>query len=237
MENGVFTGGLTEEAYRDWIRPQDAILRLAPRHPDSIKKTIQGRVAAGRLLLGFECLTDLTQHNRPNWVHAILKPNRWLDKADDRFWDFGDFEATTTDEDTQEIGRYYIQGVRFEPIGFAKLEDQLRRPAVLSPPAILQMSPTQRALSTSERRKDADATPLDKDAHFKGRPSKVFWDELWAAMAIQLYSGDLQPQRQADIERAMADWISANNHSATESGVRERAKTLWRAWAAEKAKN
>ena len=33
---------------------------------------------------------------------------------------------------------------------------------------------------------------------------------MWAAIAANLYNGDLKPKTQADIERAMADWIAAN---------------------------
>ncbi|WP_196232981.1 hypothetical protein [Sphingomonas segetis] len=46
-------------------------------------------------------------------------------------------------------------------------------------------------------------------------------------MARQLYGGDLQPKRQADIEKAMHDWLSANGHTAGETQVRERARKLW----------
>ncbi len=36
------------------------------------------------------------------------------------------------------------------------------------------------------------------------KPLAAHWDEMWAAVAVMLYTGDLQPRTQADIERAMS---------------------------------
>jgi hypothetical protein len=60
-----------------------------------------------------------------------------------------------------------------------------------------------------------------------GRPPAEFWDDMWAAMAFALYNGDLAPKSQADVERAMADWIEHHGHSAVTSTVRARARRLW----------
>lgn len=60
-----------------------------------------------------------------------------------------------------------------------------------------------------------------------GRPPAAFWDDLWAAIAADLYLGRLFPKSQADIERAMADWLDANGHGAAESTIRARARRLW----------
>jgi hypothetical protein len=60
-----------------------------------------------------------------------------------------------------------------------------------------------------------------------GRLPAEFWDDMWAAIAVALYDGTLQPKRQSDIERAMLDWLSENGHSAAPSTVRGRARRLW----------
>lgn len=60
-----------------------------------------------------------------------------------------------------------------------------------------------------------------------GRPPADFWDDMWAAIAVSLFIGDLVPKSQADVERAMADWIEANGRSAAVSTVRARARRLW----------
>lgn len=71
---------------------------------------------------------------------------------------------------------------------------------------------------------DRSAVP----AHRGGRPRAAFWKDMWAKIAADLFTGDLKPVTQADVERAMADWISANGHTAAESVIRDRARLLWR---------
>lgn len=60
-----------------------------------------------------------------------------------------------------------------------------------------------------------------------GRPPAQFWDDMWAFIAGALYEGSLNPKNQADLERAMTDWIESNNSHAAVSTVRSRARRLW----------
>ena len=60
-----------------------------------------------------------------------------------------------------------------------------------------------------------------------GRPPAEFWDDMWAAIATALYSGELNPKSQADVQRAMSEWIDGNGHSAADSTVKGRARRLW----------
>jgi hypothetical protein len=60
-----------------------------------------------------------------------------------------------------------------------------------------------------------------------GRPTAAHWDEMWAVIAVMLYLGDLKPKRQADIERAMKDWLASNDFEAGDTPVRDRARILW----------
>lgn len=60
-----------------------------------------------------------------------------------------------------------------------------------------------------------------------GRPLAEHWDDMWAAVAFALYSGDLVPKSQADIENEMLGWLEANGFSAATSTVRGRARRLW----------
>jgi hypothetical protein len=62
-----------------------------------------------------------------------------------------------------------------------------------------------------------------------GRPKADWWEELWIEVCRQLYVGDLKPKTQADIERAMLQWISDHDKSAGETTIRDRASRLWRA--------
>lgn len=60
-----------------------------------------------------------------------------------------------------------------------------------------------------------------------GRPPAEFWDDLWSHIAASLYGGDLVPKNQADIEKAMAEWIEGRGRSAAPSTIRARARRLW----------
>jgi hypothetical protein len=42
-----------------------------------------------------------------------------------------------------------------------------------------------------------------------------------------LYTGDLKPKTQADIERAMKEWLCAHDFDAGDTAVRSRARKLW----------
>jgi hypothetical protein len=60
-----------------------------------------------------------------------------------------------------------------------------------------------------------------------GRPPAALWDKLWAEMGAQLYNGDLKPENQAQIEKAMLDWAALKEIKVSESSVRTRARLLW----------
>jgi hypothetical protein len=74
----------------------------------------------------------------------------------------------------------------------------------------------------------ASPLPINKG----GRLPAAFWDDVWAAIAMQLYDGDLKPKSQAEIERAMAQLINDANFSASTATVRDRARKLWVRWQA-----
>lgn len=82
--------------------------------------------------------------------------------------------------------------------------------------------------SSSAARAVADAPTATVEKPKGGKPLAAHWDEMWAAIAVALYSGDLRPRTQADIERAMSDWLVAKGLDAAASTVRTRARPLWR---------
>lgn len=68
-----------------------------------------------------------------------------------------------------------------------------------------------------------------RPARVGGRPKADWWEDLWIEICRQLYGGVLIPKTQADIERAMHQWISDNDYTAGSTTVRDRASKLWRA--------
>ncbi len=72
-------------------------------------------------------------------------------------------------------------------------------------------------------------TSLEPPVQAGGRPPAAFWDDLWIEMCRQLWAGELQPKRQADIEAAMMNWVVTHGHNPGESTIRPRARKLWTA--------
>jgi hypothetical protein len=69
----------------------------------------------------------------------------------------------------------------------------------------------------------------DSTAKAGGRPAAAWWDDLWIEICRQLYAGDLQPKKQADVESAMMDWASKQGHDPAPSTIRSRTRKLWTA--------
>lgn len=60
-----------------------------------------------------------------------------------------------------------------------------------------------------------------------GKPLAAHWDELWASIAVALWTGDLDPKSQADIKRAMFAWLNERELDAGDTAVTGRARQLW----------
>jgi hypothetical protein len=79
----------------------------------------------------------------------------------------------------------------------------------------------------------AEGTPVRNKG---GKPLAAHWDAMWAHIAVQLYTLELQPDTQADIERAMADWFEDANSNGGEkidpgvTAIRQRARALWKVY-------
>lgn len=60
-----------------------------------------------------------------------------------------------------------------------------------------------------------------------GKPLAAHWDAMWATIAVALFTGDLRPKSQADIETAIKQWFSDNNLDVGDTAARARARILW----------
>lgn len=74
---------------------------------------------------------------------------------------------------------------------------------------------------------DVPATVDEVKLTRSGRPPAPWWGALLADIAGQLYLGDLKPENQAQIEKAMLSWAADNGIEVSESAVRPRARKLW----------
>lgn len=59
-----------------------------------------------------------------------------------------------------------------------------------------------------------------------GRPPADWWEDLLIDLCFKHFHGDLPHQKQADIVRAMQDWITARGYDASESTIKLRARKL-----------
>jgi hypothetical protein len=59
-----------------------------------------------------------------------------------------------------------------------------------------------------------------------GRPPADWWEDLLIDLCFKHFHGELPHQKQADIVRAMQDWITAHGYDASESTIKLRARKL-----------
>jgi hypothetical protein len=62
-----------------------------------------------------------------------------------------------------------------------------------------------------------------------GRLAAEWWDDLWVEICRQLYTGELIPKKQTDIENAMKDWLATRGEHPADSTIRPRGRKLWQA--------
>lgn len=66
-----------------------------------------------------------------------------------------------------------------------------------------------------------------------GKPLAKHWDAMWAAIAVKLWSGELNPKTQADLKAAMFAWFNKAEIDVGDTAVTQRARQLWQAMQAE----
>jgi hypothetical protein len=77
----------------------------------------------------------------------------------------------------------------------------------------------------------AEAPPAlaPESAKRGGRPPADWWDDLLIEVCFQHFRGELQPKTQADIARAMHEWIAARGDEVADSTIKIRARKVWNA--------
>lgn len=70
-----------------------------------------------------------------------------------------------------------------------------------------------------------------------GRPPADWWEDCIIHVAFQYFRADIKPKTQADVERAMQEWITGRGYEIAPSTVRARARKLWQAIKTDAAEN
>jgi len=73
----------------------------------------------------------------------------------------------------------------------------------------------------------AESIALSGEAKGAGRPARFDWPEAVLAIFGLIYRGELKPQNQADIERALLLHLSNGESAPSESTARPYAKKIW----------
>lgn len=209
--------GFTKEIWKTWLEPFQAVRMLIEAGLDDREQAVnwlKGNLRRGMLRCGGLHLQLLPNELvKCEMVYGTYKPDTWTHVAalpwKDDFWVSGNYEPDDPLDAIRRVSErdkfgFYLYDVRFDPELIVTFFNRAVKPP-----------------------NEARPRAAHSDRTTGGRPAKPFWDQLWAAVAAQLYNGDLKPKRQADIERAMHEWLVANGHEAGETAVRAKAKLLW----------
>jgi hypothetical protein len=84
--------------------------------------------------------------------------------------------------------------------------------------------------SRADFRPASEGRPAPRDSSHRnagGKPLAKHWDAMWADIAVQLWTGDLQPLSQADVKRAMQRWFDDHEIDVGDTALVDRARQLW----------
>lgn len=192
----------------EWLAAAEAVRVLTPVCGNSdyaAKLTICKRAHAGLVRASAQ---RLIIHDKSQDTVEVPKEFWWAEghEALTQNWRTGDFDTWLDFANTRSP---FLSGpkVHLQAFGvmFARADIEKMLPAP-APPA------------------DA-ATPATKG----GRPPADWWEDLLIDLCFQYFRGDLQPTKQAEIEAAMHEWITAHSFEAATSTIRLRARKVWQA--------
>lgn len=218
------TGDLTVSEFRAWLRSKDALRLLTSTFHDAgtAIEAIGRRVGTGdiRCVAGKATWKDGT--TRVSHERFELSP-RWLEGAPDfhrnsSYWVVGDLSLTAEIRFGTRV-TVEVLDLRLDPGALQELVAPETSYSPASPPGHGTSPP----LATA-------ASPPALPARFpdaRGAPPKTIFEDALLAVAHRWHMGDFKPSRQADVQRALADWLAANEVQAGDTAIKERAKKLW----------
>jgi len=194
-----------------WMHPRDALERVSEKLGSVAASTIYRRLKDELIIAAAAKVSARAWGITTNVIPARYWERRRRLPGHVEFWKSGDIEFDLGS--VSAPGRVTYYGVRFRPDGIDDILG-ISNAASGAPP------PTANTAQRPQRQEIAGG----RGAH---------WENLLIEMARRIHFGDFKPAKQADLERAMQDWLSKNDHEADESTVRIRASKLWKALMAE----
>jgi hypothetical protein len=190
------------ESKEDWIGAADTVQLLKPvMTPYTAQMTICTRAHSGLIRARADrFMTDSKMADN----YEVPKAFWWAEgnEALEQNWKTGDFE--TWIDHRVHLRAFGVSFLR------ADIEKMIPASKLEAPPAPV-------------------AAPPASSAAAGGRPSADWWEDLLIDVCFQHFRGDLQPKKQADIERAMQQWITGHGYNAADSTIRIRARKVWQA--------
>lgn len=203
---------ISDEEFSGWIIPRSAVAALYYLDRDTAILQIYERLRYGNLLA---CARKVYRDSE-TLEFSIIFPETWANSEsgilESSFWDTGDMTLYTMAPVSSPKRLAAFFGVRLDPVEFAQM--------VHTPPPSTHLKAESLPSPISNPEK---VTAPER----RGRPPKEWWGDLWVEMCRQIYAGDLQPKTQADIERAMLNWATSNEHEMSEATARKAARKLF----------
>jgi hypothetical protein len=210
--------------FSNWLTPMDALAYAAKCvGPDRAGKAVWQLLSGGMI----DAVADSSSRT-PKDRSPITKDER--SEIPRAIW--AHFAETGSDLWVAGYARFYIfkgndAGTVYRYFRIRLNPDQLK--ANLPSPRFFVAT---KAKAPEPQSPSSEETPVPADTANKGgRPRKEWWDDFWIEICRQIWVGDLQPKTQADLERAMIEWVE--NHRTGEVGettIKAAAKRLFKAW-------
>lgn len=203
------------ELIDEWLPALEA-LNLAKRHMagDSARIAICTRAHLGLIRTRAK---RLVMENQPPLSDFKIPIHFWWAEgreALDQVWPTGDFATSIEGKPIKAFGVEFNKGDVLSMLGVQEAS-----------PAASKVDPQPAA--------DSGPAPQHERIVSSGRPRAEFWEDMIIEVARQIHYGELKATKQADVQNAMADWLSAKGHRAADSSVRTRAQKLWEAFSKE----
>lgn len=196
----------------EWLNAHDARERVVPgcRHNDGRTDSICRRANAGLVKTRASIFVMTRVGEKTETRDHAIPADFWGGDPLTQNWVQGDFSTWMRSEGCETHFEAY--GVTFELSGIQVMAPQSSGEVV-----------------SSQFVKISEPSNV-------GRPAKANWEQVMIEMARQLFIGDLQPKVQADIETAIAGYLSGRRTFLSESTIREHARPLWQAIQSEAGK-
>jgi hypothetical protein len=215
--------GVSPEEFAEWLTPQQAFLRARSTLGDDAQDAIWERLHGGIIKsAALQSSMATPPHAEPHITETptTIPARYWGHFADPTrrsdFWQKGDarffFRAERARVSYATVVRCF--DIRLHP---KDVEASFPQPRENTPAVPIQLQPNQSELTAPAPNKG-------------GRPRKDWWDDFWIDICRQIYEGDLKPTKQAELERAMHDWVSNHGHEAGETTIKNAARKLFKAW-------